>query len=136
VRPAGVLGLTVDYVQEFEAMMNGLLATDFTNGQFESMVAHLWGPRPDKDDPSTVRALGNWDRRLEALVGERNAEHNEFGRDTALGAWNAVTSFENYVDPVRVAGLTAAEKQVRRSQRVILGETDKRVEKALAYLTR
>lgn len=126
-----ILGITVTYIDEFEAMMNGLAATEFTDGQFESMIAFAYGDRPEE---SAKSGRTQWDNRMDELTSERWGATNEFAANTAYGAWNAVTAFENFGRRVDVKGEDA--KAEARAAGVIAGSTDARVQKALAYVLR
>ena len=122
------LGVTVKYLDEFEAIANSMLATSVTNGEFDRLIKAVWPEKDTRTDKSTRGATIAANRTAKVTDLFRNAGTNEVGRGTAWGAWNAVTE---YLDHFQGSG-----DPDRSAERVALGGTDALKRKALALLTR
>lgn len=111
--PSGVAQMTeatkivqglVRYAKEFAAVAEHLVSVKMTNAQFTKFIDEL-SPRPDED--AGPKALTRWEnRRAELVQLFKFASTNDFGRDTAYGAWNATTEWADWQSSVAARGST------------------------------
>lgn len=100
------------YAKAFAATAQHMLDTPMTRSAFEDYIDRLF-PRPLEPKG---RAVTTWEARRDALVRLFTfAETNDLGRDTAWGAYNAVTEYLDWEAPVRrTQGLSTSESRARR----------------------
>lgn len=88
------LGIAFEYRDEFAATAERLLATPFSEAEFDQLVRSIDAPK----DEAGNRAWDNYAMRRDQLMYLfREADTNEFGRGTAYAAVNAVGEFEDWL---------------------------------------
>lgn len=92
------LGVMWNYMEEFEAVANHLYDAEFTNAEFDRLVAHLV-PETKDAAPRTVTMRAEKIGKITDLY--RTAATQEGIRGTKWGAYNALTEYADWFLPVR-----------------------------------
>lgn len=121
------LGITVKYLDEFEAIANRMFDTEMTNLEFEEFIKAVY-PEKDRSKDITNRGRTNDARRDETLRQLfRTSPTGQGIRGTRWAAFNTITE---YVDHYKSAN------EDTNARRVTSGATNEVKATALALLTR
>lgn len=119
------LGITVDYLAEFESIANQLFTTEMTNTAFDKFIKAVW-PEKDRTHDKTDRGRNNDIRRDDTLRQLfKVSPTNEVGRGTQWAAFNSVTE---YVDHFK------SPNEDVNARRVASGDTSEVKNRALSLL--
>lgn len=114
-----VLQGAAQYTKGFAAACSHMLDTPMTTREFGRFIDGMW-PKPEVEADGSTRALTIWENRRDALMDLfKFAETNELGRNTRMGAYNAITEWNDWGSNVRSAS-TASETEVRAVRRLEL----------------
>ena len=68
------------------------------------------------DAPETGKAKTMWDQRYDAIIGEWNADHNSYCRNTVWGLGMALNGYEQHLARTRVTnGGTVTDARIRNT---------------------
>lgn len=113
------LGLVFSVAEDFEREVAELCATQFTNAQFDKLVAHLAPIEPDMKP----RAVSYATKKRDQLYGLwRNDERVAPWAGTAWGAYQAVNTHGQHLTTVRVGN--RPERNMTKNLRGQIDETD------------
>ena len=94
------LGLTFNYMDEFEKQAQELFSREVTNAQFSKIVNAMY-PKPEKDAKGSIK---KWENKVVLLDELYNAPHNANIRNTAWGVVNTLTERLDYHRTARKNG--------------------------------
>ena len=93
-----VLGLTFDYMNDFETLATDLFQTEITNAQFDKLVATIYPAKDDADKMATTK----YTKQIDAIHNLYKVAKTQDGiRGTKWGALNALTEFVDYYRTAR-----------------------------------
>lgn len=116
------LELSAEYREVFTAEAEKALAIKVTENEAITYWRQVFGVPTDASDWSPRQARVAQDRE-DQLVSILNSEECDFGRRTAYGSFQAVTSYLDHFRPVRGQG--EAAQTIRRQESIVTGELDK-----------
>ena len=93
-----VLGLTFDYMNDFETLATDLFQTEITNAQFDKLVATIYPAKDDADKMASTKYANQIDviHNLYKVAATQNGI-----RGTKWGALNALTEYVDYYRTAR-----------------------------------
>ena len=94
------LGLTFNYMDEFEKQAQELFALEVNNEKFSEIINKMY-PKPEKDAKGSIK---KWENKIITIDDLYNAPHNANIRNTAWGVVNTLTERLDYHRTARKAG--------------------------------
>lgn len=121
------LNMTWKYTESFEEIANGLISTAMSDKEFDAFLKSLL-PAPTGSDV-TPRQLDTWQTKFDEMRALWNAPTQANIAGTRWAAWNTVTEWADWAQPVR-----GKDEGVARATRVIMDKSADLKNDALALL--
>jgi phage/plasmid-like protein (TIGR03299 family) len=93
-----MMGLTFDYLDEFQVAAERMIQTEMTQSTFEQIIAREFGAKPDAPTATVTRAENKMDQMVQLFT---EADTNANIRGTAWAGFNALTEWYDHFAPTR-----------------------------------
>jgi phage/plasmid-like protein (TIGR03299 family) len=113
------LRLTIKYYEKYAAEMGALVRTDMMLDEFRSFIDELWTPKPDAKPALLAKA----EERRDTLTQVFELEASQVGRN-AYAAERAVTSYFDWLTPLKPSSAAPTPENVVRGTRAMVGDHD------------